>query len=90
MVLGVRKDSQYEDVEIDLYHGDRLVVFTDGISETCSATDEEFGIERLLNIIKTNRQRSASELQRIILSAVLEFGHQRLSDDATLMIIALD
>lgn len=90
MVLGVRKDSQYEDMEMDLRSGDRLVVFTDGISETCSATEEEFGLDRLLTIIKNNRQRSALELQKIILSAVLEFGHQRLPDDATLMIIALD
>jgi predicted permease len=52
MVLGMFPDVAYEDAEIALYPGDLLVVFTDGVTEARSASDEEFGEDRLKDLLR--------------------------------------
>ena len=44
-------DVTYEEATIDLQAGDVLVAFTDGVTEALNANDEEFGEERLKNLI---------------------------------------
>ena len=52
MVLGMFPDVAYEDAEIALHRGDLLVVFTDGVTEARSASDEEFGEDRLKDLLQ--------------------------------------
>jgi sigma-B regulation protein RsbU (phosphoserine phosphatase) len=87
--LGLFPDSNYIRDETELAAGDRLLLFTDGVTEVSSAEGEEFGEERLIAILSENRHLSAGELQEKILAEVAEFSGGRFEDDATLVVLAV-
>jgi sigma-B regulation protein RsbU (phosphoserine phosphatase) len=88
-VLGVFEGKIYEQGSVQLAAGDRVVLFTDGITEACSPADEEFGEARLLGVLKAHRALSAGELQSKILAVVAEFSGDHWQDDATLLVLAV-
>lgn len=88
-VLGYFRDWLYSDQIIALQSGDRLVLFTDGITEAFDGEEREFGDERLIKLATENRTRDAASLHRMLTSAVLEHGGERLHDDATLVVVAV-
>jgi sigma-B regulation protein RsbU (phosphoserine phosphatase) len=89
-VLGVLGDAEYEQAHVSLGAGDRLVLFTDGLTEARSADDEEFGEDRLLHAAVAHRGCSAPALQARLTAEVASFTGGRLQDDATLMVLASD
>jgi sigma-B regulation protein RsbU (phosphoserine phosphatase) len=89
-VLGVFEQHTYEQGGVELFAGDRLVLFTDGLTEAGNPDGEEFGEERLLRLLTENRARPADELQRKIMDAVSEFGGEDFQDDATLIVLAVE
>jgi sigma-B regulation protein RsbU (phosphoserine phosphatase) len=89
-VLGVIADAEYEQAQVALLAGDRLVLFTDGLTEARSATDEEFGEQRLLDAAIAHRACSAPALQARLAESVSSFTGGRMQDDATLMVLAAD
>ena len=71
---------------IQLYPGDRFVLYTDGVVEAMSPTHEEFGDERLINIIRSNPNATSRDLVNIIVRAIAE--HQadaEQHDDITIV-----
>jgi len=87
--LGLFHDWKYERGEVQLAAGDRLVLFTDGVTEVSGASGEEFGEERLAAVLLENRHLSARELQKKILAEVDKFSGGRFEDDATLVVVAV-
>jgi len=72
---------------VELEHGDWLAIFSDGIPETLNENEEEFGWERLLEIVLRNRQRSAEEMRDAILAEIMTYsGGRAQSDDLTLIV----
>ena len=88
-MLGVFASRDYEMGAAQLSPGDRVVLFTDGVTEACSPAGEEFGETRLLHLLKDHRALSADELQAKILAVVAEFCGGRWQDDATLLVLAV-
>lgn len=88
--LGIFEEERYEQEEITLAEGDRLALFTDGITEASDGTEEEFGEARLLEILQQSRSLSAAEIQKIVLSRVAEFSGEKFQDDATLVLLAIN
>jgi phosphoserine phosphatase RsbU/P len=89
-VLGVLPEAVYQQAHILLTPGDRLVLFTDGLTEARSPADEEFGEERLLTAALEHRGCSAPALQARLAGAVASFTEGRLQDDATLIVLGVD
>jgi sigma-B regulation protein RsbU (phosphoserine phosphatase) len=89
-VLGVFAEWPFEQAEVTFAPGDRLVLFTDGITEASNARDEEFGEERLAELTSALRDRGAHELKNRILQTVSSFTGGRAQDDATLVVIAVE
>ena len=89
-VLGVLADAEYEQAQIGVGAGDRVVLFTDGLTEARNPADEEFGEERLVDATVTHRACSAPALQARLADAVATFTGGCLQDDATLMVLAAD
>jgi sigma-B regulation protein RsbU (phosphoserine phosphatase) len=89
-VLGVLPAGTYESGTSAFGPGDRLILYTDGITEARSETDEEFGDERLLSMALEHRACSAPALQARLVDAVATFTGRRFTDDATLMVLAAD
>ena len=89
-VLGVLADAEYEQAHVALSPGDRLVLFTDGLTEARNDADEEFGEARLLDAAVRHRDCSAPALQARLADEVATFTGGLLQDDATLIVMAAD
>jgi sigma-B regulation protein RsbU (phosphoserine phosphatase) len=89
-VLGVFPEGGYEQGRVALRSGDRLILYTDGITDVCNADDEEFGDARLVELAVANRACSAPAIQARLASAVDAFSDGRFQDDATLIVMATE
>jgi sigma-B regulation protein RsbU (phosphoserine phosphatase) len=88
-VLGVFPNQTFDLGSAQLAPGDRVILFTDGVTEANNPEGEEFGEARLLGLLEQNRASSAAELQEKILGAAAEFSGGHWHDDATLLILAV-
>jgi len=90
MVLGISSDGTYSSGTLELHPGDRLVLFTDGITEAVSPSVEEFGDDRLVNIIRAHRNEPPDHLAETVTGAVAKWTGGAPQDDATLIVMAID
>ncbi len=88
MVLGVLEDAGYSTWETELLPGSCLVLYTDGVTEAFNPEGEEYGEERLLELVAEWGGGSAAALRDRILEAIREFGAGRCDYDDVTMIIA--
>ena len=89
-VLGVFSDATYEQGHFQISSGDRIVLFTDGVTEARNGDDEEFGEARLIDAALMNRCCSAPALEARLSECVASFTSDTLQDDATLIVVAVD
>lgn len=87
--VGMMKEvfKEFEDVEIKLQQGDRLVLYTDGFTEAKNSAEDEYSAERFVETINTAAQHAPEQLIRCALTDVLDFvaGAKR-TDDETLIV----
>jgi sigma-B regulation protein RsbU (phosphoserine phosphatase) len=88
-VFGVFPSQSFTLGTTRLESGDRLVLFTDGVTEATDAQEEEFGDERLVQLLQQNSASTANEIQAKILEAAGVFCRGRWHDDATLLVMAV-
>jgi phosphoserine phosphatase RsbU/P len=88
-VLGLFANQHFDLGNVTLNSGDRLVLFTDGVTEAGNVDGEEFGEDRLIALLQENRAATAKEIQHGILSAAGEFSRHNWTDDATLLILSV-
>ncbi len=87
-VLGIFCDTEFEEEEVELRSGDALVAFTDGLIEARSPLGEEFGEDRLVEVLLENAGLSAAEIENRILRAVEDWtAEAEQEDDLTLLIL---
>jgi sigma-B regulation protein RsbU (phosphoserine phosphatase) len=85
-VLGPTPDATYKRGFVKFEPGDLICMYTDGIIEAHDRLEREFGIERLVRVVKANRYRSAREIGEDVLSRVEKFARTR-EDDRTVVIV---
>jgi len=86
-ILGWIEDPLFEEKEFSLHPGDRLVLYTDGITECVDPSNDLFGEERLKELIRTNPSLEPEQLSAMIISALRDFsGSEKFDDDVTLVI----
>ncbi|MDH3709062.1 MAG: SpoIIE family protein phosphatase [Cyclobacteriaceae bacterium] len=90
--LGIIRDQEYckyiETNNLNYTSGDLLVLYTDGITEAKNPANEEFGYDRLQQVVQNNVEKSAKELQDIIIDTLYEFTQTKhIEDDYTTMIL---
>jgi hypothetical protein len=76
----------FEREERHLYSGDRVILYSDGITERRTAT-ARFGMDGLLAAVRSAEDTSAVSTAAAIESAVLGASDERMSDDATQLIL---
>jgi sigma-B regulation protein RsbU (phosphoserine phosphatase) len=87
-VLGVFPGWSYEDSTVELRAGDRLFLFTDGITEASDALGQEFEETSIATFATANSTLSAKGLNSLLLARVTAFCGAQFQDDATLLVIA--
>ena len=81
-------DDMLKDNKLNLNSGDVMFLYTDGITEARNDDQEEFGYDRLKNIIVENAEFPPNEIKESIVKAMYSFcGTNALEDDSTLIII---
>jgi len=89
--LGMLSEARFEEAAIDLHTGDVLTACSDGVVEAIRETGnggEEFGDARVLDVVQRNREQSAKEIVKSLLTAVHDFtagAHPR--DDLTAVVV---
>ena len=88
LALGVFENSKYEERPLGLASGEVMVFYTDGVTEAENRREEEFGIERLKQVIEDSHRSNASKIQEEIHGAVTDFADGLpQSDDVTLIVV---
>lgn len=90
MVLGVMADATYEQREVPLEPGDRLILYTDGITEAEAPDGEDYGEARLSQAAGTHRALPAQAMLDALFTDVSTFAAGQFRDDATLIVAAID
>jgi len=89
LVLGVTADWTYTSGAIEIGRGDRLVCYTDGITEALAPDNGEFGEDRLVDTIRAYRTEAPDGLARAVSDAVGAWTGGSPQDDATLIVAAI-
>lgn len=89
ILLGIDSKAKYEEREIDLRPGDVLAIFTDGLTEA-GAEKVRFGTDRIISTIISNAHLNAQNIADSISDAVIEYAHDRVSDDVALVVIKIE
>jgi sigma-B regulation protein RsbU (phosphoserine phosphatase) len=87
--LGLFRGRSYELQESRLEAGDLLLCYTDGVTEANDPAENEFGEERLLEVVRANLDADVRELTESIFAAIAEFsrGLHNPHDDITLVAV---
>jgi phosphoserine phosphatase RsbU/P len=86
--LGMWADKTYESGNLTLQPGDWLVIFTDGVVEAVNQRDEEYGEERLLNVLQAGASATPDQLLRRMMFELDAFvGPTSQHDDITCMLV---
>lgn len=89
--LGLLPNSRFESRELTLEPGDLLCLFSDGITEAVDALDLEFGEERLVEVLRKQRNEPLQAVLEAIQRAVAEHsGGLPQGDDQTLVLVRRD
>lgn len=88
--LGILDEVDYQETQLRLSPGDKVVFFTDGIVEAMNDKQELFGFERFLELLQGTHSLSADALLKMIMARVEEFaGGAPQHDDLTVIILGV-
>ncbi|MGA8028126.1 MAG: SpoIIE family protein phosphatase [Bryobacteraceae bacterium] len=85
-VLGLFKQWDCAVGECELFQGDTLALFTDGVTESFNCAGEEFGEERLIEALRRRRELSSKALLASVIEDVRQFSPREQHDDITLVV----
>jgi len=88
VVLGAFPGSEYEDREMQLESGDVVVFHTDGLTELTNSEGEDFGVERLTELVRRYRSEPLDKIiEAVRVEARVFRGAATRHDDVTLMLL---
>jgi sigma-B regulation protein RsbU (phosphoserine phosphatase) len=86
LLLGVQSGESHESCH-QFHRDDRLVLFTDGLTEVRSGTDERFGEDRLARAVVQHARATPEELVTLIFAETRRFSPLPPDDDQTLVVL---
>jgi sigma-B regulation protein RsbU (phosphoserine phosphatase) len=85
--LGLFPDLAFATQRVPYGTGDIFAIVTDGLTETVDEREEDFGLERLEQLLVQNAGRTLPEIFDAVLAAVSRYGSQQ--DDRTLLLVRI-
>jgi hypothetical protein len=86
--IGIMKETQYSEQEINLEKDDILFVYSDGLVEACNDNDEFYGETNLQKILQKSKDLPCNEIAERIITSVNKFiGDTPLYDDLSMIIL---
>ncbi len=88
MVLGILPECKFEKNDVGLKPGEIIIIYSDGVTEAENEQEEQFGEERLRDIVWKYSNLSSKQIMDKIYAEVSGFaGPKKQDDDVTLVII---
>jgi|GEM_PF-6117582 len=88
--MGIRHDVTFPSRNMDLAAGDRIILYTDGLTESAGHRGELFGTARLSNLLRESLELPVEQAADRILSAVMKWTGRKkgagLDDDLTFIL----
>ncbi len=89
VVLGVLEGALFSEERVQLEDGARLLLYTDGVTEAANPADEEFGEQRLEQLLRERAGTTPPRLIETIFETVIAFcGRAKPADDMTMMVVS--
>jgi sigma-B regulation protein RsbU (phosphoserine phosphatase) len=89
IALGVMDGMPFKQNTVTLAAGDRLFLYTDGVTEGIDMNQQEFGTERLVETLRASAGQDIVQLTKTVIASVIEFaGREPQFDDITVMALA--
>ncbi len=88
-VAGMLPDATYRCVDMKLSEGDRLFVYSDGVTEYENRSGEQFGETRLCRLLANSLAETAEETCTAVSEALRQYGNGRAFGDDVTMLVAL-
>jgi phosphoserine phosphatase RsbU/P len=88
-VLGFMLEAGFRSERLVLAAGDRLLLYTDGVSEAANESGEEFGRDRLAALVGGPEDESLPQRYAQIMKDVQQHAAGKFADDATLLLISI-
>ena len=86
--MGFFRNIKYRREIYNIEPGSLMILYTDGVSEAENVRGEQFGMERLTDIVHRKRSESAAQIHSSVGAAIKEFvGDAPLHDDSTLIVL---
>ncbi len=86
--VGMFAKAAYEEGRVELVAGDLLMIYSDGVPEASNLREEDFGMERVIDVLKSHRDLSSAELADLMIKTIDAFvGAAPQFDDITLMVM---
>ena len=85
--IGMMDIAMYDVKSIQLEPGDKIVLFSDGVSEAANAQGECFDKQRMNEVLRTYASASCAELHARLVEAVEEFSETDEEDDITMLVL---
>ena len=85
-VLGLFSEWDCSISELEIFSGDTLALYTDGITESFNNAGDEYGEQRLIEVLRRNRDLSSEALLASIVEDVQHFSPHEQHDDITLIV----
>jgi len=74
--------------QVQLHPGDGVVLYTDGITEAINMKKQEYGLERLCEVVSNSWHKSVREIRESVIEDVRRhIGEQKVYDDITLVVL---
>jgi phosphoserine phosphatase RsbU/P len=88
LIIGVKRDVEFEERSLEIEHGDLLLLYTDGIIEAEGPGGELFGTRRLQTILAREHRKPACDIITAVLAAVRAFsGINSFKDDISMLVL---
>jgi len=88
--VGVFEDTVFEEKEVILEEGDRILFYSDGITQAKDPKRQEFGEDRLLKIYREGEDMPIGDLLQRIRDEVFKFSWGKIEDDITLAMMEIE
>ncbi len=86
--LGLLEELDLPETELEFKKGEKLFIYSDGITEASDENGDFFGEQRLMTVLENQKQRKAEDLGQYVIRTVEDYrGNARINDDLSIVIL---
>ncbi len=88
-VCNLMKKSLHKEITVPVETGDRIALYTDGITEACNDDKKGYGTENVLQVFRNNASLGGKDLAKKVIGAATAFAGKPAADDMAIIIAKL-